>query len=500
MTAPATDRRAFSYQDREYDFEPESLRFAPRGVTNPRLAEHFDSVDPHAAAGRPLPAGGISFITLNVAHDCNMACPYCFAKQGLYGGKARELMTPQNARKAVDWLFQQAGQKPEVYLRFLGGEPFMNVPVMRVAAEYARQKAQETGKRVYLSVNTNGTLFNKKVEALLSDYPMTVSISMDGTEAAHNRFRIYPNGTGTYDTVIANVPKFLAIDPYTMVNATLAADNLEVDEYAGLFRSLGINLIRFAMVGTSMPEIAIAKEEKLGQLIAAYDRLATVYRDQLLAGDVWYLADFYKYFGNFRTLQRRFNRCGAGTSYVNVDVSGNVNLCHRFTTDKTQRVGHVSKQRVAVPVSITRRDQLRETSATVPSGPEVSTLTNAPGANALRLTGVREADGTRGIPAHLHKQLDGTPFFEQVESTAAVGKANVCSVCDIRHLCGGSCFHDGEILYGDLFGGPDGFKCETDRHLAKIAMWLLDAIYARDTELLTKLDDLHLRSQQHHVD
>jgi hypothetical protein len=31
-------------------------------------------------------------------------------------------------------------------------------------------------------------------------------------------------------------------------------------------------------------------------------------------------------------------------------------------------------------------------------------------------------------------------------------------------------------------------------------MWLLDAIYAHDAGLLARLDDLHLRSQQHHAD
>lgn len=492
--------REFSYQGTRFSYEPRSLRFRPLDHPNEALARSLDEAERKPGTGRALPAGGISFITLNVAHDCNMACPYCFAKQGLYGGRERKLMDAESAKRSVDWLFQQAGEKPEVYLRFLGGEPLMNVPVIRQAAEYAEGKAEETGKKLYMSINTNGTLYNEHVAALLRDHPMTVSISMDGTKAAHDTFRVFRNGRGTYDTVARNMEKFLAFDPDTMINATVTSENVEVDEYAALFTSLGVRLVRFALVGTAVDEIAVAKQDRLTRILAAYDRLATTYREQLLSGNVWYLADFYKYFGNFRNLQKRHNRCGAGTAYVNVDVDGNVNLCHRFTTDGTQRVGKVSSPTVDIPLGITRRNQLDPTAKSVPSGPEVSKLTGKPGVLALKLLGQDEKPDGPSVPLHMHKQLDGTPFFEQAGSTAGVVDANVCSRCDIRYACGGSCFHDGEILYGDLFGGPDGFKCEVDRHLAKISMWLLDSIYAHDPSLLAKLDDLHLRSQQHHAE
>lgn len=500
-TVEPVELRQFSYQGVRYAYEPRTLRFRPLDHPNDALAKNFDEAEHKPPAARPLPKGGISFITLNVAHDCNMACPYCFAKQGLYGGRDRKLMDVASAKRSVDWLFQQAGEKPEVYLRFLGGEPLMNVPVIRATAEYAEEKASSSGKKIYMSINTNGTLYTPEIASLLREHHMTVSISMDGTRAAHNTFRVFRNGRGTYDLVVRNLVKFLECDPDTMINATLTSENVEVDEYAGLFHSLGVRLVRFAMVGTAIGEIAVAKQERLAKVLAAYDRLALTYRDNLLSGNVWYLADFYKYFGNFRTLQKRHNRCGAGTAYVNIDVDGNVNLCHRFTTDGTQRVGKVTSQKVDIPLGVMRRNQLDDTAATVPSGPEISKLTGQPGVRALKLLDQDERPAeVRSVPVHLHKQLDGTPFFEQTDSTAGMANANVCSRCDIRYACGGSCFHDGEILYGDLFGGPDGFKCEVDRHLAKISMWLLDNIFTHDPGLLAQLDDLHLRSQQHHAE
>lgn len=490
--------RRFTYKGRDFEFDPDTLRFKALGRTNANHAK-YHSGSGESSALEP-PSGGVNFVTLNIAHDCNMACPYCFAKQGLYGGTERSLMNESTACRAIDWLFEQAGEKQEVFLRFLGGEPFLNVSVMRHAALYAEQSARDRGKQLFLSVNTNGTIFNQDIARLIKQHRMTVSISMDGTRDAHNTFRVFRSGKGTYDTVVRNLERFLACDPYTMVNATLTAENLDVNEYAALFRSLGVRLIRFAMVGTAIPGIALAEEERLLQVLASYDRLAETFRRDLLRGEVWYLADFYKYFDGLRTLTKRHNRCGAGVSYVNIDVRGNVNLCHRFTTDATQRVGHIDRAEVLVPLGIRRRSQLGETAASVPSGAEVSKLTGTPSARAL--AGLSEAAVARDrrLPVHVHRQLDGRPFFEQAESTAGRVAANVCARCDIRYLCGGSCFHDGEILYGDLFGGPDGFKCEVDRHLAKIAMWIFDAVFERDPSLLGRLDSLHLRSQQHHAD
>jgi sulfatase maturation enzyme AslB (radical SAM superfamily) len=241
------------------------------------------------------------------------------------------------------------------------------------------------------------------------------------------------------------------------------------------------------MVGTSIPEIAINQAAKLEQITDNYDRLANRYQEDLATGDIWYLADFYKYFEHLRTLHKRMNRCSAGTSYVNVDLKGDVHLCHRFTADVTQKIGHISGDSPNVPETITRRDQLAPVLKSVPSG------TGASSAKSRSLP-VLKAGGNQ-TPIFIHHQLDGQRLLRQEQSHA--GAINVCSICDIRYLCGGACFHDGEILFGDLHGGPDGFKCEVDRHLAKIGIWLLDGITKLDGTALPALDELHRHSIQH---
>jgi len=452
----------FSYDSESFRFFPDTVDFEP--ATGPRFRPA------EVAIGPSKPQHGVNFVTLNIAHDCNMACPYCFAKQGLYGG-ARQMMVPEVARQSVDWLLKVSGAHPDCYIRFLGGEPLMNVPVMRDTMVYATAKAAELGKRVHFSVNTNGTIFTQEIDELFREYRVTMSISIDGTKAAHDTHRIFRNGSGTYATVVKNVPRLLACDPLALVNGTLTADTLDLSDYAQSFRQLGFQLVRFAIVGTSDQKMAIRQEELLEKLRDEYDRLAATYLADLESGNLWYLADFYKYMPNLLAGELRGNRCGAGTSYVNIDVNGRTHLCHRFTAAETQDVGSVQMGAPAVEQGVSRVFQLTRALPSAPSG------------KAKPLN-----------PVFTHRQLDGSVFFQQ--SGSAAGGANPCHVCDIRHLCGGYCFHDGEILFGNLHGGPDGIKCEVDRHLAKITMWILSRLgYANP--IFDRLQRLHSNSSQH---
>src|SRR5690554_6751820 len=47
----------------------------------------------------------VKALCLNVAHDCNMRCQYCFADTGDFGG-ARELMPFEVAKQAVDFIIE----------------------------------------------------------------------------------------------------------------------------------------------------------------------------------------------------------------------------------------------------------------------------------------------------------------------------------------------------------------------------------------------------------
>ncbi len=67
----------------------------------------------------------VKALCLHIAHDCNLACKYCFAEEGEYHGR-RALMSYEVGKKALDFLVANSGSRVNLEVDFFGGEPLMN--------------------------------------------------------------------------------------------------------------------------------------------------------------------------------------------------------------------------------------------------------------------------------------------------------------------------------------------------------------------------------------
>ena len=83
----------------------------------------------------------IKSICLNVSHDCQMRCKYCFASHGDFGGN-RCLMSFETAKNAIDFLILNSINRHNLEVDFFGGEPIMNFDVVRSTVEYAKKKSK----------------------------------------------------------------------------------------------------------------------------------------------------------------------------------------------------------------------------------------------------------------------------------------------------------------------------------------------------------------------
>ena len=86
----------------------------------------------------------VKALCLHIAHDCNLACEYCFAEEGEYHGR-RALMSYEVGKKALDFLLERSGDRENLEVDFFGGEPLMNFDVVKQLVEYGRSKEKETG-------------------------------------------------------------------------------------------------------------------------------------------------------------------------------------------------------------------------------------------------------------------------------------------------------------------------------------------------------------------
>ena len=94
-------------------------------------------LDPEAAMALPR-AAVVKALCLHVSHDCNLRCRYCFASTGDFGTGHRMTMTPETAKRAIDWVVAKSGKRRNIEVDFFGGEPLMALDTVKQTVEYAR--------------------------------------------------------------------------------------------------------------------------------------------------------------------------------------------------------------------------------------------------------------------------------------------------------------------------------------------------------------------------
>ena len=146
----------------------------------------------------------VKALCLNIAHDCNLRCKYCFADEGEYHGR-RALMTEEVGKAALDFLVKNSGSRRNLEVDFFGGEPLMNWEVVKKIVEYGRSIEKEAGKNFRFTITTNGTLLNDEILEYVNKEMGNIVLSIDGRKEVHDAMRPKRGGQGSYDEI---VPKF----------------------------------------------------------------------------------------------------------------------------------------------------------------------------------------------------------------------------------------------------------------------------------------------------
>ena len=146
----------------------------------------------------------VKALCLHIAHDCNLACRYCFAEEGEYHGR-RALMSYEVGKKALDFLIANSGSRRNLEVDFFGGEPLMNWQVVKDLVAYGREQEKLHDKNFRFTVTTNGVLLNDEIQEFVNKEMDNVVLSLDGRKEINDKMRPLRNGKGSYDLI---VPKF----------------------------------------------------------------------------------------------------------------------------------------------------------------------------------------------------------------------------------------------------------------------------------------------------
>ncbi len=149
----------------------------------------------------------VKALCLHIAHDCNLACRYCFAEEGEYHGR-RALMSYEVGKKALDFLIANSGARRNLEVDFFGGEPLMNWEVVKQLVEYGRSQEELHNKKFRFTLTTNGVLLNDEIMEFSNREMSNVVLSLDGRQDVNDRMRPFRNGRGSYDLIVPKFQKF----------------------------------------------------------------------------------------------------------------------------------------------------------------------------------------------------------------------------------------------------------------------------------------------------
>ena len=285
----------------------------------------------------------VKALCLHIAHDCNLACKYCFAEEGEYHGH-RELMSLEVGKKAIDFLIANSGKRRNLEIDFFGGEPLMNFDVVKEIVAYGRSLEEANNKKFRFTLTTNGILLNDDIMEFANKEMDNVVLSIDGRKEVHDQMRPSRNGKGSYDVILPKFLKFAESRNQTKYYArgTFTRNNLDFSEDVKHLAELGFEQISVEpVVGLETEPYAIRKED-LPKLYEEYDKLAKYMIERKKAGKDFNFFHFMIDLSGGPCVAKRLSGCGSGTEYLAVTPWGDLYPCHQFVGEEEYLMGNVN--------------------------------------------------------------------------------------------------------------------------------------------------------------
>ena len=284
----------------------------------------------------------IKALCLHVAHDCNLACKYCFACEGEYHGP-KGLMSLEVGKLALDYLVEHSGSRKNLEVDFFGGEPSLNFEVVKQLVAYGRELEKEKDKHFRFTYTTNGIILTDEIMDFCNKEMSNVVLSLDGRKEVNDRMRVNRGGAGSYDTIVPKFKKFIEKregkdyylrGTYTRFNKDFAADILHMAD-------LGFKEISIEPVVAEPSAPYALRQEDLPELLNQYEILAKemIRRDKNGEGFT-----FYHYMIDLDggpCVVKRVSGCGVGTEYMAVTPEGDFYPCHQFVGNPDFLLGNV---------------------------------------------------------------------------------------------------------------------------------------------------------------
>ncbi len=250
----------------------------------------------------------------DINDDCNLNCKHC---RVLEKNTKEQELTLEQAKSLLSQLYYCGTTK----LNLSGGEPFLRRDLFDIL-DYAKNFDD-------IVITTNCTLIDEEIAKKLAQYPnVRLSISIDGMEAIHDKFR---GRKGTFQKVVTTLPILKKHGVRFSIRYTLSKDTLkdakEVLKLASKNGAEEFNTRRVILTGNASEDLMISNEEYkniIKELLQECKKLNIKFR----TGDPLLIPIFPEIFGiALEEATEYYAGCEAGDEIIYIDFKGNVGAC-----------------------------------------------------------------------------------------------------------------------------------------------------------------------------
>ena len=276
-----------------------------------------------------------SEIELYVSEACSLNCKYCFLP------KNPEDSNKKTLKAILDWFFANSGDK--VHIQIFGTEPLFRWSLLRYVFERSEQLAAKTGKLLTKGITTNCVALTKSKIQWLTDHKVAALCSIDGSKENHDRYRVFPDGKGSWDIVSRNAQNWVKQNQTAEAAMTVTPECIpNLAENLDAIYQLGFNCaVMNKLEDVNSPRYNHLDlnlfERKLDDVIS----LIISYASKGRKVHAPFLTNQMVHRSNGTAAKNPVHTCGAAKGSLSADIHGNLYICHRAIYDEIFKLGNV---------------------------------------------------------------------------------------------------------------------------------------------------------------
>ena len=290
----------------------------------------------------------VKALCLNISHDCNMACEYCFADKGNFGLE-KKLMSEETGMNAIEFLMRKSKGRRNLEVDFFGGEPLLNFETVKNIVYKTRELEKIYNKNVRFTLTTNGTLLDEKKIDFINNNISNIVLSLDGLKETNDNMRRYNGGEGVYSEVVPLYQELVAgrknknyKDYY--IRGTFTRKNMNFTKDVIHMRELGFENISIEPVVAGEDNDYAIRKEDLPVIFKEYETLAReIIRRERKRENMFNFFHFNIDLENGPCVYKRSKGCGSGSEYLAITPNGDIYPCHQFVGNEKYKLGNVNR-------------------------------------------------------------------------------------------------------------------------------------------------------------